>query len=259
MKKQYFFLAAFALCLAAPTFAQRYVAVERKVPMDKGEANAWVMQVDEPLDDLMKSFDKYAKSQWDVKMKKAGKDMLVAKESTIAAISDKQGDLKAKFYTADGQNTLAVAFMPGYDVSLNTYDNEEGMDNLKKFVKNFVKTFKSDQIQATIVQDEKRLKDLQSDLKKDERDYQSLNKKISGNESDIEKGKDKDKAFDLKNENIENRARLAALDEIMTNVKEEINKVRNLISDHRTALGSLEEQFAEEPYARQTQDEDQQK
>lgn len=255
MKAIQFFLIVALLAISPALHAQQYIAHESDVSMGKSKATAWVMKVDEPLDALKKGFAKYAKSQWNVRMKRSGQDMLIAKEANIPSISQNQGDLMAKFYALDGDNAIAVAFMPGYSISLNTYDNTEEMNNLKKFVKNFVKTFKSDQLQEAISLDEKRLRQLQSTLKKNEREYQSLNKKISRTENSIEKEENENKVFDLKNKNIANRARLAALDAMMVNLKDEINSMQDMLAEHRAALGSLEERFVEDPFASTTPDE----
>lgn len=252
MKKIFISLSIAALCAIGPAYAQQYRPVEQPVSMDKTTPNAWVINADDaPVDELQKAFRRYAKDQLDVKAKRKGRDMVVAKEASIPRFSSRTGDLKAKFFTEGNQTKVAVAFMPGYDISLSTAENQEGMESMRMFVKNFVKHYKSEQLTAQLEDREKRKKSIESDYKKNEREYKKLNKNISKTEKKMNSDKtEESERFELKNEKIENEARIMALDEVMANQQEEIKDVSGLIRESQTAISQLETMFSE-PMARQ--------
>ena len=220
--------------------------------MDKSTTNAWVISAgQEPIKDLQKSFARYAKDQLDVKAKKDGRDMVVAKEASAPRISSNVGDLKAKFFTEGQQTLMAIAFMPGYDQSLNTLDNPTEMDNLRRFAKDFVKHYQTEKLTAQLEDQEKRQKSLESDYKKNQREHKKLNKNLDKIAKKLNSDKtDEAKKFELENEKIADEARIMALDEIMANQDQEINAVQGTIQDFRAKIGELESLFAE-PMAQQ--------
>lgn len=220
--------------------------------MDKSATNAWVISAgEEPIDDLRKSFARYAKDQLDVKAKKDGRDMLVAKEASIPRISSNVGDLKAKFFTEGQQTLIAVAFMPGYDQSLNTLDNSGEMDNLRRFTKDFVKHYQTEKLTAQLEDQEKRQKSLESNYKKNQREHKKLSKNLDKIAKKLNSEKtDEAKKFELNNEKIGDEARLAALDEIMANQTQEISVAEQSVQNFRAEIGELETLFAE-PMAQQ--------
>ena len=252
MTKQYLLVAVCTFLLIDHVYAQQYVPTEQKMQMDKAMANAWVISADEePVDELRKSFAKYTKDQLDVRAKKDGRDMMVAKEASVPSIAQHPGDLMAKFFTEGGETKVAMAFMPGYDISLSTAENPTEMENLRKFTKNFVKYYKTEKLTAKIEDQEKRKKSLESDLKKNEREYKSLQKNVSKITQKVEADKtEESKKFELKNEKIEDEARMMALDEVMENQRQEIAEVEELTQESRSEVSHLETLFAE-PMARQ--------
>lgn len=246
-------LLAAAICLiVTQASAQRYVASEQEVSMDKSMTNAWVISMDEePINDLRKSYSRYAKDQLDVKAKKDGRDMVVAKEASAPRISQNVGDLKAKFFTEGQQTLVAVAFLPGYDQSLNTLDDPSEMDNLRRFAKDFVKHYQTEKLTAQLEDQEKRQKSLESNYKKNQREHKKLDKNLDKIAKKLNSDKtDEAKKFELENEKISDEARIMALDEIMANQDQEIKAVEGSIQDFRAKIGELESLFAE-PMAQQ--------
>ena len=252
MKKLHLLLAATSLLLISRVEAQQYSPTEQKLQMNKAMATAWVISADEePVDDLRKEFARYAKDQLDVKAKKEGRDMMIAKEATIPSIAQRSGDLMAKFFSESGETKVAVAFMPGYDISLSTAENPDEMENLRKFTKNFVKYYKTEKLTAQIEDQEKRQKTIESNYKKNEREYKSLQKGLTKIDKKMDNDKtEESKKFELKNEKIKDEARIMALDEVMANQKKEITEVEGLTQESRSEISHLETLFAE-PMARQ--------
>jgi hypothetical protein len=243
-----------SVCLVAnQANAQRYAPSEQEVSMDKSTVNAWVIATgdDGSIKDLRKSYARYAKDQLGVKAKKDGRDMVVAKEASASRISSNVGDLKAKFFSEGQQTLMAVAFMPGYDQSLNTLDNPTEMENLRRFAKDFVKHYQTEKLTAQLEDQEKRQKSLESDYKKNQREHKKLNKSLDKIAKKLNSDKTDDaKKFVLENEKIADEARIMALDEIMANQDQEIDAVERSIQDFRAEIGELESLFAE-PMAQQ--------
>ncbi|MDF9798958.1 hypothetical protein OKW21_004221 [Catalinimonas alkaloidigena] len=247
MKTLHVLFIAFTVLVASTAYAQVYRPVEKKVEMGKHMVDAWVMQVDEPMDPLKKSYKKFAKRQLNVKVKKSGRDLLMAEEVLIPGIAQKEGDLKARFFTEGGETTLAVAFLLGYDIGLNSLDYPQEMSNLRSFTKNFVKHYKTEKLNALIEADEQQEKRLKSTLKKNEKEYKNLGKRVPKVEELIASEKTKEeKKITLKNENVSNRSRLIALDEIIENLKKELMLLNKNIEQHRSAISMLELQFADD-------------
>ena len=254
MKKIYFLLLSVAFLLTNQAYAQQYSPVEQKMQMDEAMADAWVISADEePVADLRKSFARFTKDQLGIKSKKDGKNMMVAREASIPRIADQVGDLRAKFYTEGGETKVAVAFMPGYDISLSTAENPDEMESLRKFTKNFVKYHMTEKFTAQIEDQEDRKKKIESNLKKNEREYSKLQKSLDKIAKKVESDKtEASEKYELKNEKIEHEARIMALDEVMANQEKEITQVEDQTQESRSSISRLETLFAE-PVARKSE------
>nr|WKN38791.1 hypothetical protein K4G66_08755 [Tunicatimonas sp. TK19036] len=242
----HFFVALFTLTTVS-AFAQNYYPAEQQVQFDKTTANAWVVTVDnEPLDELKDGWSDYVKQELDVKSKKDGRDALIAKEVTVPRIAENIGDLRAKFFNEGDQSKMAVAFTTGYSIALNTTDNPDEAENLRRLVKNFVKYYKTDKLNEQIAQNEKREKALESSYEKNEREHKKLTKHIEKVEKQMNSGKtDENKKFDLKNQKIADESRIVALDEIMMNQKHELTDINQSIQKYRADISHLETLFTE--------------
>lgn len=235
-------------------YGQDYRPVEKQVQLDKQIVNAWVVQIDEPMEPFKKSYSKYAKQQLNVKVKKSGKHIMAAKEVTIPRFSQQQGDLKAKFFTIGGETTLAIVFLADNDMPLNSVDNPIEMYNLRNYTKDFVKYYKTNHFQELIAVDKRNKDKLVAALKKDKKEYKNLSKRIPKVEALILSEKTKEtKKVTLKNENIDNRSRILALDKTIKNLENEIVSINENIEKNSLAISNLEKQFAamENPLATQ--------
>ena len=242
----YFVLVFFFFC-SIQGYSQSYVPSEQTIAMGKNTVSAWVIRLnDEPLDDLKEGWRDYVKQQLDVKMKKEGRNGLVAKEITAPSLYGHPGDLKASFYTEQKRSILAVAFMPGYDLSLNTRDNPTEAANLRRFATRFVKHYKTDQLNALVAAQEKRERSLESAYEHAERERQQLRKHVAKVEKKMNSAKtDASKKFELNNEKIASESRTSALEEIMDNHKRELVQINQKIQKYRADISHLETLFAE--------------
>ena len=248
----YFLLLLFVVSASLPAEAQKYAPREQTIMFDKITANAWVVAIDEePIDALKKSWSSYVKQQFDVKAKKEGKDQLEAKEVVLPAIYAHKGDLKARFFTENSTSMMAVAFMPGYDISLNTLEHPQAAENLRRFVKNFIKQYKTKVLNEQIAQQEKREKSIEKDYGKNEREHKQLTKHITKIDKQLRSSKtEESKKFELNNQKVEDKSRMAALATVMQNQKSELSQINRTIQGMRADISRLEKLFAE-PLAEQ--------
>ena len=243
----YFLLVLFVVSASLPAEAQKYAPREQTVQFGKTSANAWVVAVDdEPLDALKKSWSGYVKQQLNVKTKKEGRDELEAKEVTLPLIYAHKGDLKAKFFVENDVSFVAVAFMPGYDIALNTQEHPQAADNLRRFTKNFIKQYKTKVLTEQIATSEKREKAIEKEYRKNEREHQQLTKHVARLDKQMRSNKtEENKKFDLNNQKVEDKSRMAALATVMKNQKSELGQINQTIQGKRSDISYLEKLFAD--------------
>ncbi len=243
--------------------AQFLQPVEKKMDVGEKVTPAWVLAVEEPEDELRESIIDYTKDELGVKLKKGRNGLLIAKEAKVPSITSYTGDLKVLLSQVQGQTQVAVAFMPGYDISLNSDDYPDEMERLRNFARSMVKYHMVNELQVTIKDDEKRLKDLERDLKKNEREYRKLDKSTTRMQRKINSDKtDENEKFDLGNdqEAAEDRMNtlLAEKDELDDEIakmnekiqvsQEDINYIENQFTERKSSVRYQEEENEEEEY-----------
>ena len=247
MKKVFKILAIMLTVVSLSAYGQQYVPREQSVTFGKTTAHAWVIAVgDEPLDVLKKSWTRYVKQELDVKAKKDGRDALVTREVLLPTIYAHQGDLRVKFSTEGGQSSIAVAFVLGYDNSLNSQEYPEATKKLQRLAKNFVKYHKTDRYTHQIAQSEQRERAIESAYKKNERERKQLVKRIAKIDKQVVSPKtEAAEKFDLKNQRVAHASRVTALEKIMLNQKHELSQVNRQIQQLRADITYLEHLFTE--------------
>ena len=228
-------------------FSQVYSPTEQNVKIDKVAVTAWVFSLeDEPLDALKDGWADYVKNTLDAKVKKNGRNGLIAKEISAPRICRHTGDLKAQFSEKHQQSTVAVAFLTGYDFSINSQDNPTEAANLRMFTKQFIKSYKTNQLDALIAEEEKRERSLELDYERHERERSHLTKHITRLDRKITSEKTEDsKRFELNNEKVTAESRIRALDKIMANFKDELIVVSQTIQKYRADISHLDALFVE--------------
>ncbi|MEQ9443210.1 MAG: hypothetical protein RIG62_29505 [Cyclobacteriaceae bacterium] len=226
-------------------YAQFLQPVEKKIDIDKKVTPAWVLTVDEEKDPLIESAEDYTKEELGVKLK-GRRDLLIAEEVRIPSIAFHTGDLKIQFSSVGSETQIAVAFMPGYDISLNSQDNPQEMERLRQFTRNLVKYHKVSFLQQTIADDEKRLRDLESSLKKNQREYKRLDKQAARMDRQINSSKtDENKKFDLENDLKAAQDRMETLEGTEGELEDEIAGMNDKIYVSQTKINDIENKFAE--------------
>lgn len=175
--------------------------------------------------EIKKALRKYIRRNLDAKVKNNGKDMLMAEKASIHTISDKRGDLAAIFFQENSQDKMAVAYLLGYDIFVNSNDYPEEAENLKNFAETFLKDYYQGYFEDVVTAEEKKLKKLERGLAKNGREINSLNRKIQKNNRKAERDKFKDEKDSLENDNVRINTEIDALNDAMAQLKNDIAKV----------------------------------
>lgn len=153
---------------------------EHLISYDDGNVTAWVFPVAGAMDDAFKDLDDYAKDRSDVRMKKDRGEQMIAEKVSVPAISTHRGDLIGYGYSMGQKDALALIFRMGYDISLNSEEWPDQMENFRTWTRAFM-AYHYEQSYTRITDElEKELKDL-------ERDKSQLEKKIDRLTDDISK------------------------------------------------------------------------
>lgn len=224
-------------------FSQKINLREDRIKLDGRLSNAWCGNLPGESDYAKKIFTDYIKDNFDVKVKKDGKEELSAKEVVVASVSPKSGDLVARFYTDNGQEKFGIGFLLGYEVSLNSQEHSVEMRKLEDLVKGYLTTYVAKYYADMIEDDMKSLKALNSDLTDNEKEISKLSKKIESNEKDILDPKKEDKKLDLTNENIHHKARIESLTAVNENLKVEINRLDEVLKKNRMEQAGFESEL----------------
>lgn len=231
------------LTVAIFSYGQNEIkVVEKKMTMGKVSLNVIEVKIGDDQENIKKSFTRYCKDNLDIKLKGKGKNRLIAEKVIAPSFTEKTGDLMAMI-TQEGQNSkLAVGYFMGYDISINNEDYPEETKRLKEFVRRYAIYHESLYYKEILVENQKRLDNLNADLKKKEKEIKSLTKRTQKNNKAISKENDSNKKFDLSNQNIANRSRIELLNNMVVTLRAEIDNVNSVIESAKDSLRKLESQ-----------------
>jgi len=236
-------LLLFSVDIAKAQFLQ---PVEKKLNIDDKVTPAWVVTVDADKDALAESIVDYTKEQVGVKLKKRKNGLLLAKEIKVPSTTIYSGDLKVLLSTVGVKTQVAVAFMPGYDIALNSEDYPEEMERLRQYTRKMVKYHLLSELQDKIAEDEKRLKDLESSLRKNQREYNKLDRSTDKIQKQISSDKvDEHDKFELDNEHTVKMNRMTSLTKVRGELEEEIAEMNMKIQTSQEEINTIESRFIE--------------
>lgn len=166
---------------------------------DKVSMAAYEIQIDVAPDRVIDLWDDFWDDRYKVDVdredRNRNREIYMAKEVTVESISDKQIDIYSSITTTDEERAkVSLGFGVGYDV----YVNQENFGTIFAAAERILNEFEAYSYQTVyskIVEErEKMLKDaidekedLQDDIKKNESDIESAQKKIADLESEIKK------------------------------------------------------------------------
>tara|TARA_R110002049_G_scaffold41162_2_gene124368 strand:- start:5063 stop:5749 length:687 start_codon:yes stop_codon:yes gene_type:complete len=187
--------------------AQTYSIIESTVYHEKKSQLSLEVDIAPSPKDTRKAFQKYLKSNHDVKLKRSG-DFYAVEAKKITDITDVQIDLFAKFKEDKNNGTQMSLFArKGYDLYITPKEDAKAFASMRAvfetFLKEYLTKYYEDQLKdavgvhADLSKDKKKLEKDIEDLKEDIEDNKKEIKSLSKENDDNEK-EQKEKTKELK-------------------------------------------------------------
>ncbi len=197
---------------------------------------------DDDPSDILKSFGKYAKKHYDVKLKRDGKTALKAEEVKIPAFTNKAGDFRARTTQENDSTYLELAYIFGYDMSINSTEHPESYIAMANALHNFALERNKEVYEDELKKHERKLKELNTQLSKNKKEQKAMSKTIKKNAKKVSKDKYADQQMELENESTQKKYRIEALDENNTSIEKRIEETKSKIRSVEDRLKILEAQ-----------------
>jgi uncharacterized coiled-coil protein SlyX len=246
MKKSFVLLILALFALTAGHAQMHLFLEEQEIAFDDSKLTGWVMPVVNNLEEALKDLDDYVKDRSDIRMKKGGENILIAEKVSLPAIATKRGDLIGYGYITDSYYAVAVIFRLGYDISLNSQDWENEMDNFHTYARQFMSYHYEHAYERRMEEIDKEIKDVEKEKGQNERQIDNLNKKIENNNKKIDKETDDMKISELNTEIATLEAdigtlssTLPSLDAKLQDLKERKDKLNTEAHTYLGTIGSL--------------------
>lgn len=238
MKKIYILLVS--TLITSMLNAQNITLQETKKQYGDENYSSWVAEVEEvDADFARKSFSRYAKEQLDLKMHKHLKNGLIAKEVKITQVyPSRRADLVANFNEQGESSELAISFVMGYDIILNSEDNPAEMQNFRLLASDIIFNIYQDYYEQQIKDLETEKKEINKKIAKNDRTKKSLTKKIQKNQKAMNQ-EGQVNQVELEADNIGYQANITAIEEMNQRLRDEISKLDEHIKQFLNKVRTL--------------------
>lgn len=237
MKK---FLTISLLFSVFAALGQSLAPYQKQITLDKISVDSWAAAIEKGAEDEVKSaFSDYISKNYKLKTKKNGRHGLIVAEANISQITTRRGDLHVQFSGETGRPEMAIAFMMGYDIYLNSRDNAPEMERFKEFFVSFLMDYYKGFYEKQIREKEKVLKDLRSQISSNEKKAKSLQKDIESNQKKLAKESDQLKKTEIENKNVAARRQIDALNEINSNLNKQIGNYESDIAQIKLQISNI--------------------
>lgn len=220
--------------------AQNLSIVEKKVPSKNTIIDAWVIDVGKDPGYAKDTFSKFVKEEFDLKAKNDGKLIIAVTEASIPAVSVKHGDLRATLYSEDTTTMMAISFIKGYDIYVNSEEFPEEMAALRSLTRDYLKFHYEDYYTSLVNKNEKAFGDLRRKVEQADKEIVSLRKSNSKLEKKMIKEDDEAKKLDMKNKIAQNELKIKNLEVAIPGYKNEVIAIRGKVDQNKTLLNTLE-------------------
>ena len=198
---------------------------EQEIAYDDSKLKGWVMPVTNNLEEALKDLDDYIKDRSNIRMKKDGKEVMIAEKVALPAIAKKRGDLIGYGYITDSYYAVAIIFRMGYDISLNSEEYPSEMENFHTYARQFMSYHYEQAYDRRMETIDNEIKDLEKEKNKHEKDMDGMAKRIGNINGRIEKETDELKIEEMRTE--------------ITTLEADIESLRNMIPDIDNKLEDL--------------------
>jgi prefoldin subunit 5 len=219
---------------------------EQEISYDDSKLKGWVMPVTNNLEEALKDLDDYIKDRSDIRMKKDGKDVIIAEKVSLPAIAKKRGDLIGYGYITDSYYAIAVIFRMGYDISLNSEEYKTEMENFHTYARQFMSYHYEQAYDRRIEVIDDEIKDLEKEKDKTQKDIDGMIKKVGNIMERMEKETDESKLSEMRTDvstleaDIENlQGMIPGLDSKLEELKTKKDKLNTEAHTYLGTIGSL--------------------
>ena len=229
--------------VTSPVFSQLVTLKEDKMITKNETLTGWMFNVCDDLEYAKDDIKDFLKEKYDFKTKKDSKSTMVVPGIVLPNVTSKRGDLIIYAQHSELGNVMGLSFMRGYDIFLNSEDDEKEMTYFREVAIDFIDYHYNSYYSNQINDLEKQLGSAKKDLSKKEGNISSMKKKEANLEKKTSKETDSNKKLDLENDleklqaDIENtydllpalKEQIETLEEEKTKYKEELIEYQNEI------------------------------
>ncbi len=216
---------------------------EQEVDLKDATSAAWVFPVVRDLDEALNDLKDYCKERSNIKMKKAGDNMLIAEKVSLPSIATKRGDLIGYGFITENYYAIALVFQMGYDIAVNSQEWEVEMKSFRNYAREFM-SYHYDHAYARKVEAlEKEIKSLEKEINQHENKIAGMTKKIENLNKKSGKETDETKIALYQNEITTLEADIQVLTEAIPGMQSQVdnhqNQVDQLRSEVHAYLGTI--------------------
>lgn len=224
-------------------FSQNISLKEDRIITGDESVTGWIFNVCEDESFAKDDIKNFLKDRYDLKAKKKNKYTAIVPEAEIPNVSTKRGDLLIYLQHSDTGNIMGLSFVLGYDISLNSKDNEAEMSHFRDMAKDFVEYHYNSYYSSKIESLNKQLNKAKKDLHKKESDISSLKKKEMNADKKLSKEEDQEKKQELEKDAEELLTEIENTYDLLPALKEQIETLQEDRDENKKELLDYQNQI----------------
>ncbi len=219
---------------------------EQEINLKDARSSAWVFPVARDLDEALDDLKEYCKDRSDVKMRKAGENLMIAEKVSIPTIATRRGDLIGSGFIKETYSGIGLVFQLGYDISVSSEEWGVEMNNLRNYAREFMSYHYEQSYLRRINAIEKEIKALEKETRQNENKITGMNKRVVNFKAKILKESDEAKVETFKVEITTLESDIQELTDTLPGLKSQIiillgnvEKLRSESHTFQTTIGSV--------------------
>ena len=224
-------------------FSQNIFLKEDRIITGDEIVTGWIFNVCEDENVAKDDIKDFLKDRYGLKAKKKNKYTAIVPEAEIPNVSTKRGDLLIYLQHSDTGNVMGLSFVLGYDISLNSNDNEEEMNHFREIAKDFIEYHYNSYYTEIISGLDKQLNTAKKDLHKKESDISSMKKKEMNLDKKLSKEDDEEKKVELEKDIEELQSDIEGTYDLLPALKEQIETLQEKRDDNKKELLDYQNQI----------------
>lgn len=231
-----YLITVIVLCFPKWGNTQQLFLIEDQVTTDDTKVSALLIKTTNDFDEAIDNYKKYVKEEYDLKVKKNNSTTYMIEMVELPHLSVRRGDLYNYLYQTDSANIMAFSFRLGYDISINTEEYPQEMQEFRKFIVGYMEYHYHAHYMKLIDEQRKIMDQAVKELRQNENKISSIHKKASSLDKKYQKETDELKKSEISSE----KATLESEVEILT---EKLPKQRQKVSDLEEVISIFKEEL----------------